>query len=288
MTLYNGSIDTIYYVVQGNLTASNSETQITIVFKPSAITAVLLWGGHIGNRNDWGYTSGSPNSAGGISGSPFHMRLISWSYGSLGSQDRGLAGGAVTGPPFSLPVSLINFTASPALHGIELNWSTSSETNNDYFTLEHSPDGITYTALDNIDGAGNSNATLMYSLVDDNPFAGTNYYRLLQTDFDGTQKFFEPISIFTGNHPFELSVVNVYPNPFTGDFAISYNSENRGITRLEIRNSTGMLIYTEPLNSVKGINRYEFSNKINLPSGVYSVTLLQGNDKTESKRIVKY
>ena len=77
MTLYNGNIDTIYYSIQGNLTASQSETQIVVKFKPTAATAVLIWGGHIGSRSDWGYTSGNPNSAGGISGSPFHMRLIS-------------------------------------------------------------------------------------------------------------------------------------------------------------------------------------------------------------------
>jgi hypothetical protein len=125
-------------------------------------------------------------------------------------------------------------------------------------------------------------------LVDENPFPGTNYYRLIQTDFDGTQKFFGPISISTGTSPFELSVVNVFPNPFTGDFAISYNSESRGITRLELRNATGKLVYTEPLNSTEGINRYEFSNKINLTKGVYFVTLIQGKKTTEAKRIVKY
>jgi hypothetical protein len=79
MTLYNGTIDTIYYVSEGDLTASSSETQLAIVFTVSGATAVLAWGGHIASRSDWGIINGDPQSAGGISGSPFHMRMVSFS-----------------------------------------------------------------------------------------------------------------------------------------------------------------------------------------------------------------
>jgi len=67
MTLYNGTIDTLYYGTQGSLSAGTSETQLVIRLTPANATSVLVWGGHIASRNDWGYTSGSPNSAGGIS-----------------------------------------------------------------------------------------------------------------------------------------------------------------------------------------------------------------------------
>ncbi|HLG33705.1 MAG TPA: T9SS type A sorting domain-containing protein [Bacteroidia bacterium] len=187
-----------------------------------------------------------------------------------------------------LPVTLISFTAAAVPQGIQINWSTSSESNNDYFTLEHSADGVQYSALDNIDGSGNSSEALHYAWHDENPFKGMNYYRLTQTDFDGTQKIFSPISISTDDVPFELSVVNVYPNPFTGDFSITYNAENRGMTRLEIRNAEGKLVYTEPLNSSPGINRYDFSKKVALPKGIYFVILAQGKNKTEARRLVKY
>ncbi len=61
-------------------------------------TAVLSWGGHIGSRQDWGFTNGVPNSAGGISGSPYHMRLISWNLSNLGNQDRSLSAATVIAP----------------------------------------------------------------------------------------------------------------------------------------------------------------------------------------------
>src|SRR5258706_2381577 len=287
MTLFNGTIDTIYYVVEGSLALATSEAQIAVKFTPSAATAVLVWGGHIGSRADWGYTSGSPNSAGSISGSPFHMRLKSWSYGSLGSQDRGLAGGAVLGPPAPLPVTIISFSGMAVPHGIQLSWNTAEEPNNDYFTLERSSDGINYEAIDNIDGSGNTSHTVQYTYVDESPDNGVNYYRLSQTDFDGSQRTFEPISVTGGKDASSLSVVNVYPNPFNGDFLLTYHSDEKTTTVLEILNPEGKRVYSEALKSGSGVNVYDFNSKIQLSHGIYFVALSQGKNRTEAIRLVK-
>ena len=96
MTLFGGTISGISYFSQGNLTASKSETQISVTFTADSQTAVLAWGGHIASRLDWGYEpGGDPRSAGGISGSPYHMRLIGWTLDTLGQQDRSLKSAAV-------------------------------------------------------------------------------------------------------------------------------------------------------------------------------------------------
>jgi hypothetical protein len=112
-TIYGGTINSITYGAAANLSASQSEQTITIVFTASSATAILAWGGHIGSRLDWGYDSqGSPNSAGGISGSPYHMRLKSWSLGNLGNTDRSLSANAVIGPPDC------NVSVSPASQSV--------------------------------------------------------------------------------------------------------------------------------------------------------------------------
>ena len=99
MTLFGGTISNIAYYIQGDLTTSNSETQINVTFTAASSTAVLAWGGHIGSRADWGYdSSGVPMSAGGISGSPYHMRLKEWTLNNLGNQDRSLSAVAVYAP----------------------------------------------------------------------------------------------------------------------------------------------------------------------------------------------
>jgi hypothetical protein len=100
MTMFGGTINDIQYVSQGSLTAAQAETIIRVTFTPDSATAVLAWGGHIGSRLDWGFdANGVALSAGGISGSPYHMRLIDWSQGNIGQQDRSLSAGAVVEPP---------------------------------------------------------------------------------------------------------------------------------------------------------------------------------------------
>jgi hypothetical protein len=102
MTLFGGSLIDVSYVVEGDvsLATGSSEAQVKIRFTADSPTAVLAWGGHIACRWDWGFNDdGTPRSAGGISGSSYHMRLVTWSLGSLGNQDRSMAADAVLALP---------------------------------------------------------------------------------------------------------------------------------------------------------------------------------------------
>jgi hypothetical protein len=100
MTLFGGTITSITYDTQGALSQSSAETRVRVTFTTDSTTAVLAWGGHIASRLDWGLdTNGSPLSAASISGSSYHTRLISWTLGSLGNQDRSLSADAVIVPP---------------------------------------------------------------------------------------------------------------------------------------------------------------------------------------------
>jgi hypothetical protein len=105
--IYNGTITDISYIPNadanlGDLTAAQSSTRISITFTNTSPTVVLAWSGHIGSRNDWGFTNGVPNSAGGISGSPYHSRYIELcpAGGACGggNQDRSLSAAAVEPP----------------------------------------------------------------------------------------------------------------------------------------------------------------------------------------------
>src|SRR5262249_23577949 len=91
MTLFGAKLTDVSYVSEGDpdLATNSSETQVKVRFTATSSHAVLAWGGHIACRWDWGFNAdGSPRSAGGISGSSYHMRLVTWTLGSLGNQDR--------------------------------------------------------------------------------------------------------------------------------------------------------------------------------------------------------
>lgn len=94
-----------------------------------------------------------------------------------------------------LPVELLSFYAEAMADGNRLHWKTESEMNNDYFTVEHSKDAENWRVIGTVNGAGTTNDLQRYSLDHDNVDGGVNYYKLYQTDTDGTVSNVRIISI---------------------------------------------------------------------------------------------
>jgi hypothetical protein len=109
-----------------------------------------------------------------------------------------------------LPIELLSFTCYNDGLNISLNWTTSSEINNDYFTVERSKDGLLFEDILKMEGAGNSTSIRNYSITDFNPYFNTSYYRLKQTDFDGKNSF---SNIISANNKNDFSF-DIFPNPF--------------------------------------------------------------------------
>ncbi|HEX2617284.1 MAG TPA: DUF2341 domain-containing protein, partial [Flavobacteriales bacterium] len=87
----------------------------------------------------------------------------------------------------TLPVELLGFDATNVDDAyVQLSWATASEHDNDHFTVERSLDGENWTEVAQVAGAGESQGLLHYDARDEDPEPGYNYYRLLQTDHDGT------------------------------------------------------------------------------------------------------
>lgn len=136
-----------------------------------------------------------------------------------------LASRATTNP---LPITLISFGAQACERSVCLSWQTESETNNDYFTVERSKDGVSWEIVTEINGAGNSYSILNYETVDENPYLGTSYYRLKQTDFNGDFDYTEALSI-EFNYTNE-TLYTIYPNPAKEMITISgINAEKEDI-----------------------------------------------------------
>ncbi len=110
---------------------------------------------------------------------------------------------SVTTPCTLLPVELYSFDVEHKNLANKLYWSARSEHNNDYFTVERSVDGEYWEVVKMISGAGTSYEPTEYEIYDEGYAFGLNYYRLTQTDFDGTAKTFDVISI--DNSPDQLS-----------------------------------------------------------------------------------
>lgn len=104
----------------------------------------------------------------------------------------------------SLPVELLFFEVSPVNNSyLELKWQTAGEINNDRFEIERSTDGINFSFLKTISGAGTVTQPIDYFYDDhDIEFNRTYYYRLKQVDFDGsfTYSLIRSGAIFSDDH----------------------------------------------------------------------------------------
>lgn len=168
-----------------------------------------------------------------------------------------------------LPIDLINFEAMCDSKKVNLNWTTASETNNDYFTIERSGGAINWQIIGKVGGAGNSNQILNYSLIDAEPLQDVSYYRLKQTDFDGLFKYSSIVAVTCENNNF--STINIYPNPNIGRFTIDGVKQN---AVLIIFNTLGEKMTEQNISSEK--TEIYLSN---LSSGIYFVQI---NSEKES------
>lgn len=110
-----------------------------------------------------------------------------------------------------LPIELTSFEAENVAGVNVVRWTTASELNNDYYTLERSVNGKSFEIIITMDGAGNSNELLEYRFEDKDFKSVINYYRLTQTDFNGDFKRSQIISVDNRVNAKEISkVINIH------------------------------------------------------------------------------
>ncbi len=112
-----------------------------------------------------------------------------------------------------LPVTWCSFAAAVEENKVVLTWRTHAEINNDYFSVERSPDGNDFMEIARIDGAGTSGTGRAYRAVDHFPLSGVSYYRLAQTDFDGSVEYSNIVVVRAGTGMPERDGVVLRPNP---------------------------------------------------------------------------
>lgn len=197
-----------------------------------------------------------------------------------GAADQYLNSGSCNASLIVLPIELVDLSAAADGDAARISWTTASETNNDYFTLEHSTDAVNFTPVAKIKGAGNSTNTLHYGYTDAAPAGGINYYRLAQSDFNGDVSRSGIVSVTMQGTFLE----NVYPNPATDQLNIRLEAAEGSRATFEVTDLRGMQLFTsENMDSAEGI--YHISINA-LPAGTY-ILKSRINDRLKQTLFIK-
>lgn len=151
--------------------------------------------------------------------------------------------GSVIAP--SLPVKFTGFKAVKKGQETQLEWTTASEVNNDYFMVERRVEDKTeWLPVARVKGAGTTTEENTYLAHDPTPVKGTNYYRIVQVDYNGKISYSE-----IRNLNFDNSIhqqVQIAPNPFNASQGV-LNVEFQGLDKeddviIELYNSVGKFV----------------------------------------------
>lgn len=177
-----------------------------------------------------------------------------------------------------LPVNFIDFTAKCKDNLYVFEWSTASETNNDYFTIQHSENGVDWEELSVFEGNGTISNKSTYKHEVRAQFKNEiNYFRLIQTDFNGDREVLKTISSVGCN--MEYMDFQVVPNPNNGNFSILFDNTDN-IEKVQIKDLLSRVLYSN--NLVTG------SLAVNLDesAGMYLVVVDYVNGDKKMKKII--
>lgn len=178
-----------------------------------------------------------------------------------------------------LSISLLSFTGYCDNQNSVLQWSTATEIDNDYFTIERSHNGTAWTIVGRVDGVGNSSTQQSYSLIDMDDNKEITYYRLKQTDFDKTYEYSNIIALNICNSN-KINHFSIYPNPSTGKVNLLFNGNTSEIKSIDVFNSQGKNVYS----TIGFQSMIDLSNTIH---GIYFIRIQHNSEITTLKFILK-
>lgn len=186
----------------------------------------------------------------------------------------------------ALPITLISFEANVYKEDqVKIDWTTASEQNNAFYTIERSTNGTDFETVSSIDGAGNSTSLLFYSYIDVNPIVGLSFYRLKQTDLNGEFAYSEIRSVKV-EYRFESSY-KLYPNPVQqGELLrISYDTAQDQLLTIMVLNTKGQIILKKQVSITQSEDTIQLTTS-KFPRGLNLVRIIDENNQSKTLKLI--
>jgi hypothetical protein len=188
--------------------------------------------------------------------------------------------------PVPLPIELMAFDASRNGRSVEVKWATATETNNDYFTVERSRDLLSWVEVAKVKGAGNSTHILHYTCNDTEPVMTDCYYRLRQTDFDGSHQFFDPVFV----EGMDDYVLRLYPNPSSDNkVTVSLQPNDMHTAVIKVYDMTGSEVKAKlSPDWSQSVIYIEIDADAVKSARMFYVTMISGDRVLREKLVINY
>jgi hypothetical protein len=188
-----------------------------------------------------------------------------------------------------LAVRYTNFAAAIYEKGVQLNWTTEYERDNDYFEVERSFDGSSFNTIGLVLDAENAvNNYKNYRFKDNAAVLAQKeviYYRLKQVDKDGKMSYSAIVAIRLKAK--EGIKIQTSPNPFTQKFVVGFTATNNTPVIIKFVNTAGQVILTHNAQANKGYNNFTITSVSQLPTGIYIAQVILNNQLMGSQKIIK-
>ena len=138
-----------------------------------------------------------------------------------------------------------SFSASVTTTSALLSFSTATERNNAYFSIERSTDGARFEAIGKVTGAGDSNVQQDYTYTDERPVKGVNFYRLKQVDFDGQFSYSPVVSVTFG----QAGGIRLAPQPVLDQLSVALEQPTAEATAWQVYDFAGRLLQAGTLEA---------------------------------------
>lgn len=184
-----------------------------------------------------------------------------------------------------LPLNFVNFTYSIDNENVILNWTTSSEINNEYFSIERAETINDFSSIGEVDGSGTTTNEVNYEFTDAKPL-DLAYYRIKQVDFDDNFSYSKVIRVALKDNFEELTV---YPNPTSPNNInirgyVASETDRVNINFYDVMGKSSLVIETDPNTLLKGLN---IDARNNLHPGIYIVVVSDGVNKSQKRVIIR-
>ncbi|MFQ5334521.1 MAG: kelch repeat-containing protein, partial [Flavobacteriales bacterium] len=137
-----------------------------------------------------------------------------------------------------LPIELLNIQVELLPSGqARVSWETATEINSCAFSVQRSADGREFEDIGRVEGMGFSDSRQRYAITDRTPLEGTSYYRLKQTDCNGSVSYSAMLPLHSRN-----ASLSIYPNPASNYINIQRNGAKSETLEVHVADLNGSLV----------------------------------------------